>query len=54
MPELPEVETSHYTFSKSFIEDPNLLMGQKVLNIERIGKILGIELDSSFCPKFQT
>ncbi len=61
MPELPEVETIklglqkkivglkitkiQINSAKSFIGNPNLVQGQKVLNIWRRAKILGIELD---------
>ncbi len=62
MPELPEVETIKLVLqrkiigltikkiqilsAKSFIGNPNLAEGHKVLKIERFAKILGIELDS--------
>lgn len=76
MPELPEVETIklglqkkiiglkitkiQINSSKSFIGNPNLAQGKKVLNIWRGAKILGIDLSgnltiffSSFCPSCQ-
>lgn len=70
MPELPEVETIRSGLqrkiigvkikkieilaSKSFIGNAKSLNGKKVLNIERIAKILGIELGPTFYPKCQT
>ncbi len=63
MPELPEVETIKLGLQKkivglkitkiqidspkSFIGDPKLVEGQKVLNIWRRAKILGVDLGSS-------
>ncbi len=63
MPELPEVDTIRLTLAskiiglkiknvnilspKSFIGDPKELQGNKVLNIIRRGKVLGINLSSS-------
>lgn len=62
MPELPEVETiklglqkkiigleitkTQVNSPKSFIGNPNLVQGKKVLNIWRKAKILGVDLDS--------
>src|SRR3990167_5879449 len=61
MPELPEVEVIKLSlqrkiigltikkiqilFPKSFIGNPNLAEGQKVLKIDRFGKYLAIELE---------
>ncbi len=68
MPELPEVETIRLGLSrkiiglkikeievlapKSFLGDPKLASGQKILNIWRKAKILGIELDLSITLLF--
>ncbi|MFH1535692.1 MAG: DNA-formamidopyrimidine glycosylase family protein, partial [Patescibacteria group bacterium] len=62
MPELPEIETIKLSLQKkiiglkiqkiqilspkSFIGNPNLASGQKILKIWRKGKILGIDLSS--------